>query len=143
MSIAKTGDKVAVHYTGKHNDGSIFDSSVGSNPLEFQLGSGMVIKGFDEGVTGMVIGEKKTAIIPAVEAYGEHSPENTVTIERTQIPSHIELTLGSSLNMHQEGGHVIEVVITDVTETHVTLDANHPLAGRDLTFELELVSIQS
>jgi peptidylprolyl isomerase len=143
MSIAKTGDKVAVHYTGKHNDGSIFDSSVGSNPLEFQLGSGMVIKGFDEGVTGMVIGEKKTVIIPAVEAYGEHSPENTVTIERTQIPSHIELTLGSSLNMHQEGGHVIEVVITDVTETHVTLDANHPLAGRDLTFELELVSIQS
>jgi peptidylprolyl isomerase len=143
MSIAKTGDKVAVHYTGKHNDGSIFDSSVGSNPLEFQLGSGMVIKGFDEGVTGMVIGEKKTVIIPAVEAYGEHSPENTVTIERTQIPSHIELTLGSSLNMHQEGGHVLEVVITDVTETHVTLDANHPLAGRDLTFELELVSIQS
>ena len=143
MSIAKTGDKVAVHYTGKHSDGSIFDSSLGSNPLEFQLGSGMVIKGFDDGVTGMGIGEKKTVIIPAVEAYGEHSPENTVTIERTQIPSHIELTLGSSLNMHQEGGHVIEVVITDVTETHVTLDANHPLAGRDLTFELELVSIQS
>ncbi|MHA8049599.1 FKBP-type peptidyl-prolyl cis-trans isomerase [Aquirufa sp. ROCK-SH2] len=141
MSIAKTGDKVAVHYTGKHTDGSIFDSSVGRTPLEFQLGSGMVIKGFDDGVTGMSIGDKKTIVIPAAEAYGEHSPENTVTIERTQIPAHMEIEVGMSLNMHQDGGQVIEVLITDLTETHVTLDANHPLAGRDLTFELELVSI--
>ncbi len=141
MSIAKTGDKVAVHYTGKHTDGSIFDSSVGRTPLEFQLGSGMVIKGFDDGVTGMSIGDKKTIVIPAAEAYGEHSPENTVTIERTQIPAHMEIEVGMSLNMHQDGGQVIEVLITDLTDTHVTLDANHPLAGRDLTFELELVSI--
>jgi peptidylprolyl isomerase len=141
MSIAKTGDQVAVHYTGKHTDGSIFDSSVGKTPLEFKLGSGMVIKGFDDGVTGMTIGEKKTVIIPAAEAYGEHSPENTVTLERAQIPSHIELELGSSLSMHQDGGHVVEVVITELTDSQVTLDANHPLAGRDLTFELELVSI--
>ncbi|MFM6949166.1 MAG: peptidylprolyl isomerase [Aquirufa sp.] len=141
MSIAKTGDKVAVHYTGKHTDGSIFDSSVGRSPLEFQLGSGMVLKGFDDGVTGMSIGDKKTIVIPAAEAYGEHSPENTVTIERTQIPPHMEIEVGMSLNMHQDGGQVIEVLITDLTETHVTLDANHPLAGRDLTFELELVSI--
>lgn len=141
MSIAKTGDKVAVHYTGKHTDGSIFDSSVGRTPLEFQLGSGMVIKGFDDGVTGMNIGDKKTIVIPAVEAYGEHSPENTITIERTQIPAHMEIEVGMSLNMHQDGGQVIEVLITDLTETHVTLDANHPLAGKDLTFELELVSI--
>ena len=142
MSIAKAGDKVAVHYTGKHTDGSIFDSSEGKTPLEFQIGSGMVIKGFDDGVTGMSIGDKKTIVIPAAEAYGEHSPENTVSMERTQIPSHIELTLGSSLNMHQDGGQVVEVVITDLTETHVTLDANHPLAGKDLTFDLELVRIQ-
>ena len=141
MSIAKTGDQVAVHYTGKHTDGAIFDSSVGKTPLEFKLGTGMVIKGFDDGVTGMTIGEKKTVLIPAVEAYGEHSPENTVTLERAQIPSHIELEVGSSLSMHQDGGHVVEVVITDLTDSHVTLDANHPLAGRDLTFELELVSI--
>lgn len=141
MSIAKTGDQVAVHYTGKHTDGAIFDSSVGKTPLEFKLGTGMVIKGFDDGVTGMTIGEKKTVLIPAVEAYGEHSPENTVTLERAQIPSHIELEVGSSLSMHQDGGHVVEVVITDLSESHVTLDANHPLAGRDLTFELELVSI--
>ena len=141
MSIAKTGDQVAVHYTGKHTDGAIFDSSVGKTPLEFQLGSGMVIKGFDDGVTGMTIGEKKTVIIPAAEAYGEHSPENTVTLERAQIPAHIELELGASLSMHQDVGHVVEVVITDLTDSHVTLDANHPLAGRDLTFELELVSI--
>jgi FKBP-type peptidyl-prolyl cis-trans isomerase 2 len=114
---------------------------VGRTPLEFQLGSGMVIKGFDDGVTGMAIGEKKTVVIPAAEAYGEHSPENTVTLERAQIPPHIELELGASLSMHQDGGHVVEVVITDLTDSHVTLDANHPLAGRDLTFELELVSI--
>ena len=142
MSIAKAGDTVAVHYTGKHTDGSIFDSSEGRTPLEFQIGSGMVIKGFDEGVTGMSIGGKKTIIIPAAEAYGEHSPENAVSMERSQIPAHIELALGASLNMHQDGGQVVEVVITDLTETHVTLDANHPLAGKDLTFDLELVSIQ-
>jgi peptidylprolyl isomerase len=141
MSIAKTGDQVAVHYTGKHTDGAIFDSSVGKTPLEFKLGTGMVIKGFDDGVTGMTIGEKKTVLIPAVEAYGEYSPENTVTLERAQIPLHIELEVGSSLSMHQDGGHVVEVVITDLTDSNVTLDANHPLAGRDLTFELELVSI--
>lgn len=141
QQTAKTGDKVAVHYTGKHSDGSIFDSSVGRTPLEFQLGSGMVIKGFDDGVTGMNIGDKKTIIIPAVDAYGEHSPENTVTIDRNQIPAHMEIEVGMSLNMHQDGGQVIEVLITNLTETHVTLDANHPLAGRDLTFELELVSI--
>jgi len=93
-------------------------------------------------VTGMSIGDKKTIVIPAAEAYGEHSPENTVSIERSQIPAHIELALGASLNMHQDGGQVVEVVITDLTETHVTLDANHPLAGKDLTFDLELVSIQ-
>ncbi len=142
MSIAKAGDQVAVHYTGKHTDGSIFDSSEGKTPLEFQIGSGMVIKGFDDGVTGMSIGDKKTIVIPAAEAYGEYSPESTVSMERTQIPSHIELVLGSSLNMHQDGGQMIEVVITELTETHVTLDANHPLAGKDLTFDLELVSIQ-
>lgn len=142
MSIAKTGDQVAVHYTGKHTDGSVFDSSVGRTPIDFKLGSGMVIKGFDDGVTGMAIGEKKTVIIPAIDAYGIHSPENMVTLERDQIPAHLELSVGSSLNMHQDGGQVIEVVITDLTETHVTLDANHPLAGKDLTFELELVGIQ-
>jgi len=142
MSIAKSGDQVAVHYTGKHADGSIFDSSEGRTPLEFQIGSGMVIKGFDDGVTGMSIGDKKTIVIPAAEAYGEHSPENTVNMERSQIPAHIELALGASLNMHQNGGQVVEVVITDLTETHVTLDANHPLAGKDLTFDLELVRIQ-
>ncbi len=139
--IAKSGDKVAVHYTGKHTTGEIFDSSVGRTPLEFQLGSGMVIKGFDDGITGMQIGEKKTIHIPAAEAYGEHSAENTVTIERAQIPANIPLELGTQLNMHQDGGHVVEVTVIDLTDTHVTLDANHPLAGKDLIFELELVSI--
>lgn len=138
---AQSGDKVSVHYTGKHTTGEIFDSSEGRTPLEFQIGSGMVIKGFDDGVTGMSIGDKKTIHIPAAEAYGEHSLENTVTIERSQIPANIELEIGMSLNMHQDGGYVVEVVVIDLTETHVTLDANHPLAGKDLIFELELVSI--
>ena len=142
MKKVDNNDNISLHYKGTLTGGEMFDSSEGRTPLEFQIGSGMVIKGFDDGVTGMSIGDKKTIVIPAAEAYGEHSPENTVSIERSQIPSHIELALGASLNMHQDGGQVVEVVITDLTETHVTLDANHPLAGKDLTFDLELVSIQ-
>ncbi len=139
--IAKSGDRVAVHYTGKHSDGSIFDSSAGREPLEVELGSGMVIPGFDQGIQGMSIGEKKTVHIPADQAYGLHSPEQTVQIERTQIPPHIELALGLELNMQNQDGQVLQVVVIDLSDTHVTLDANHPLAGKDLTFDIELVAI--
>lgn len=142
MSIAKTGDKVRVHYTGTLSDGSLFDSSEGREPLEFELGSGMVIGGFDQGVTGMTIGEKKSIHIPFLEAYGPVNEEMIINFDRTQIPADIELEVGASLNMHQEGnGQVVPVVIKEVTDEFVVLDANHPLAGKDLIFELELVEV--
>lgn len=141
MSKAKSGDKVSVHYTGKHTSGEVFDSSAGREPLEFELGSGMVIKGFDDGITGMEIGEKKTIVIPAKEAYGEHIPENVVSMPRSNVPENIEVAVGTMLNMHNEGGQVIQVQVTELSDESITLDANHPLAGKDLTFDLELVAI--
>lgn len=142
MAQAKSGDKVAVHYTGKLTDGTVFDSSEGREPLEFELGSGMVIKGFDDGITGMALGEKKSVHIPAEDAYGHSIEENILTIERSTVPPEIELELGLTLNMHQDGtGQVVQVTVTDLTETSVTLDANHPLAGKDLIFDIELIDI--
>lgn len=142
MATAQKGDKVQVHYSGTLQDGHQFDSSAGREPLEFQLGSGMVIAGFDEGVTGMAIGDKKTIHIPAAEAYGPVNEELIVQFERAQIPADIPLEIGATLNMHQEGtGQVIPVVIREVTDAYVKLDANHELAGKDLIFELELVAI--
>ena len=132
---------VAMHYSVSDAAGNELDSSFGGEPLVFIHGSGSLIIGLENALVGKQAGDKFTVEVPAAEAYGEHSPENTVTLERAQIPPHIELELGASLSMHQDGGHVVEVVITDLTDSHVTLDANHPLAGRDLTFELELVSI--
>jgi FKBP-type peptidyl-prolyl cis-trans isomerase 2 len=143
MKLAQSGDNVHVHYTGTLPDGQLFDSSNGREPLAFQLGSGQVIKGFDDGVTGMQIGDKKTINIPCNDAYGPVNEELLINFDRSQIPTDIPLETGVTLNMHQEGnGQVIPVVIKEIAESHVILDANHPLAGQDLTFELELVSIQ-
>jgi FKBP-type peptidyl-prolyl cis-trans isomerase 2 len=142
MVQAKAGDKISVHYTGKLTDGTLFDSSTGREPLEFEIGSGMVIKGFDEGVTGMSIGEKKTVHIPASEAYGDMNPEHMAVFNKAEIPTDIPYEVGMQLNMHQDGsGQVMPVTVVEVTETTITLDANHPLAGKDLIFDLELVSI--
>jgi peptidylprolyl isomerase len=141
MSQAQQGNTVLVHYKGTLPDGTLFDSSEGRDPLSFQLGSGMVIKGFDDGVSGMIIGEKKTIHIPNEEAYGPVNPDMVVEFPRAQIPADIPLEIGGTLNMHQDGGHVMPVVVKKVTDEVVVLDANHPLAGQDLTFELELVSI--
>jgi FKBP-type peptidyl-prolyl cis-trans isomerase 2 len=142
MAIVKLGDRINVHYTGKLVDGTLFDSSVGREPLEFEVGSGMVIKGFDEGVTGMSIGEKKTVHIPATEAYGDMDPNYLAVFNKAEIPSDIPYEVGMQLNMHQDGsGQVMPVVVVEVTDTTITLDANHPLAGKDLIFDLELVSI--
>ena len=142
MVQAKAGDKISVHYTGKLTDGTLFDSSTGREPLEFEIGSGMVIKGFDEGVTGMSIGEKKTVHIPATEAYGDMNPEHMAVFNKAEIPSDIPYEVGMQLNMHQDGsGQVMPVTVVEVTDTTITLDANHPLAGKDLIFDLELVSI--
>lgn len=141
MTQAKSGDTVRIHYTGTLNDGSTFDSSAGRDPLEFTLGSGQVIPGFDTGVTGMSIGEKKTINIPAENAYGEVDPDARQAVPRDQIPADIPLEIGTMLQMQAPTGQVVQVAVIEVTETEVTLDANHPLAGKDLNFELELVEI--
>lgn len=140
--IAKSGDIVSVHYTGKLTDGSIFDSSAGREPLEFEAGSGMVIPGFDNGVIGMQVGEKKTVHIPVDEAYGPSNPDMIFTVNRLEIPENIPLEVGGTLNMHN-GQQVIPVVVKSVSATQVELDANHSLAGKDLIFDIELVGIES
>ncbi len=141
MQQVKSGDTVKVHYHGKLNDGTTFDSSAGREPLEFEVGSGMVIKGFDDGVTGMAVGEKKTINIPADEAYGEHSEEMVVQFPRNQFPPDLNPEIGMQLTMTTAQGHPVPVVIVEVQPEIVMLDANHPLAGKDLTFDLELVEI--
>lgn len=142
MAQAKAGDLVSVHYTGKLTDGTIFDSSEGREPLQFPLGEGMVIPGFDNGITGMEIGEKKTVHIPVDEAYGPVNPDYLAVFPKAEIPTDIPYEVGMQLNMHQDGtGQVMPVTVVEVTDLTITLDANHPLAGKDLIFDLELVSI--
>jgi peptidylprolyl isomerase len=142
MAQAKAGDTVQVHYTGRKNDGTVFDSSSGRSPLQFQVGSGMVIRGFDEGVKGMEVGEAKTVRIPVEDAYGPSSEDMIFEFDRSLIPDDIDLEIGLTLNMHQDGNpQAVPVVVRNVTATSVTLDANHPLAGEELIFDIELVGI--
>jgi peptidylprolyl isomerase len=136
MAQAKSGDKVKVHYHGKLVTGETFDSSAGREPLEFEVGSGMVIRGFDEGVSGMEEGEKKTINIPVENAYGPKNPDMLI-----DMPKDLELELGMPLMMSDGAGHNQQVVVVEIKEDSVVLDANHPLAGQDLIFELELVEI--
>ncbi len=142
MAQVKKGDKVKVHYHGKLTTGETFDSSEGRDPLAFEVGSGMVIKGFDDGVTGMEIGEKKTIHIPVEEAYGNKNPEMVVKMPKDRFPEDMEVEVGLPLMMSDESGQQFQVVVTDIDEDGVTLDANHPLAGEDLIFDLELVEIE-
>ncbi len=141
MSEAKSGDTVRIHYTGTLNDGSVFDSSQGRDPLEFTVGTGQVIPGFETAVTGMSVGEQKTVTIPADEAYGQPDPRAVQAVPRDNIPDDIPLEVGLQLQAQGPGGQPLIVTVKDVTETEVTLDANHRLAGEDLTFNLELVDI--
>jgi peptidylprolyl isomerase len=141
MGEAKTGDTVRVHYTGRLDDGSVFDSSREREPLSFQLGSGQVISGFDDAITGMLQGETKTVRIPADDAYGQRRPELMLEVERSAFPDTIEPEVGQRLQMSQGPGQATVVTVAEVAEERVTLDANHPLAGEDLTFDLELVGI--
>lgn len=141
MTQAKSGDTVRIHYTGTLQDGSVFDSSEGRDPLEFQLGSGQVIPGFDDGVTGMAVGDKKTIEIPCDQAYGAVNPQAMQDVPRAEIPDHIPLDLGTQLQVQAGNGQTMMVTVANVTDETVTLDANHPLAGKDLTFALELVEI--
>lgn len=141
MTQVKSGDKVKVHYHGKLTTGETFDSSAGREPLEFEVGSGMVIKGFDEGVTGMAVGEKKTINIPFNEAYGPRNPEMVIDMPKERFPEDMEVEVGMPLVMSDGQGQQFQVTIVEIKEASVVLDANHPLAGKDLVFDLELVEI--
>jgi peptidylprolyl isomerase len=140
MSQAKSGDTVRVHYTGTLDDGTQFDSSRGREPLEFTLGGGQMIPGFEKAVDGMAVGDSKTINIPATEAYGERHDQMVQEVPREHMPDEIELEVGMQLQAEGPAGPVI-VTVTALGEENVTLDGNHPLAGKDLTFDLELVAI--
>ena len=137
---ATMGDSVRIHYTGTLRDGSVFDSSVGREPLEFTVGSGTVIAGFDRAVAGMRVGERKSVSIPAEQAYGERRDDLVRAVPRETFPDHLEPSVGDRLQMGQPGRTMV-VTVRDVSDAHVVLDANHPLAGEELTFALELVGI--
>jgi len=141
MDEAKNGDKVKVHYHGKLTNGETFDSSAGREPLEFEIGSGSVIKGFDEGVSGMKVGEKKTINIPVDEAYGERSEDMLIEFPKDRFPKDMEIKEGMQLMMSNGTGQNIPVIVTEVKDDDVILDANHPLAGEELIFDIELVEI--
>ncbi|MBM1219129.1 peptidylprolyl isomerase [Ponticoccus sp. SC2-23] len=141
MTAAKAGDTVRIHYTGTLSDGTTFDSSQGRDPLEFTVGSGDIIPGLDKAMPGMQVGESKTVTVPCDEAYGPVNPEAMQTVERAQIPDHIPLDLGTALQVQDQTGRAMAVTVAEVTEDKVVLDANHPLAGKDLTFNVELVEI--
>jgi FKBP-type peptidyl-prolyl cis-trans isomerase 2 len=141
MQQVKSGDKIKVHYHGRLTNGETFDKSEGREPLEFEVGSGMVIKGFDEGVTGMTVGDKKTINIPADEAYGPKNPEMIIDMPKDRFPKDMEIEVGMPLSMSDGQGQQFQVVVAEVQEEVIILDANHPLAGEDLIFDLELVEI--
>ncbi|MXQ09147.1 peptidylprolyl isomerase [Alphaproteobacteria bacterium GH1-50] len=141
MTQAKSGDTVRIHYTGTLEDGATFDTSAGRDPLEFTLGSGQVIPGFDKAVDGMTVGEEKKVEIPAEDAYGPHNPDGRQAIPRENIPADIPLDIGTQLQMQLPDGRPVPVVVAEVSDETVVLDANHPLAGKDLTFQIELVEI--
>jgi FKBP-type peptidyl-prolyl cis-trans isomerase 2 len=142
MAQVKKGDTVKVHYHGRLTDGTTFDSSAGRDPLEFEVGAGMMIKGFDDGVVDMSVGEKKTISIPAADAYGASDPENIIEFPITNFPEDMKPAIGMQLNMRDNAGNSFPVVITEVKEDSVMLDANHPLAGKQLIFDIEIVEIK-
>jgi peptidylprolyl isomerase len=149
MAKAKEGDRVKVHYTGRLDDGTVFDSSECSEddcgcdhgPMEFVIGGGQVIPGFDKGVLGLEIGESKTLHIPVDEAYGERIEEMVATVPRADLPAELTPEVGQQLEVTQEDGQVFQVLITEVDADSITIDANHPLAGQALNFDVRLVEI--
>ena len=143
MAQVKHGDIVKVHYTGKLVNGEPFDSSEGREPLEFTVGAGQMIKGFDAAMPGMEVGDKKTVNIPAVDAYGEKDPTAIIEFPKENIPADMKLEPGMPLTLSDKEGHPVNVVITEINETIIILDANHFLAGQDLVFDIELVEVKS
>ena len=141
MAQAKEGDTVKIHYTGKFNDGKVFDASKEEEPLEFVLGEGQVIPGVEEAVIGMNPEESKTTTIPPEKGYGQYHEDMVVDVDKSKFPEHIQPELGLELELKQEDGESVYVVVTNITDEEVTLDANHPLAGKDLTFDIRLMEI--
>ena len=141
MAQAQSGDTVKLHYTGTLSDGTIFDSSEGRDPLEFTLGANQVIPGFEKAVQGMNLGDTKTVNIPAAEAYGPRRDDMLIDVPPTEFPEHIHPKVGDQLQIRQADGQAFNVTVRSVTDTVVTLDGNHPLAGQELTFAIELVAI--
>ena len=141
MQQVQQGDKVKVHYHGKLRNGETFDSSDGRDPLEFTVGSGQVIKGFDDGVQGMQVGDKKTVEIPVDNAYGEKKTDMILEFPKAQFPEGMNPEEGQQLMMSDGSGQSFPVIVAEVKEESVLLDANHPLAGEDLIFDIELVEI--
>ena len=143
MSQAKAGDTVRINYVGTLNNGDTFDSSEGRDPLEFVVGSGQIIRGLDSAIPGMAVGEKKDFAVPCDLAYGQSNPDARQAVPRDQIPAEIPVEVGTQLQMQTPQGQVVPVTVAEVTETEVTLDANHPLAGEDLNFAIEIVGIDA
>ncbi len=141
MSQAKSGDTVKIHYTGTLDDGTEFDSSAGREPLEFAIGSGQVIPGFDSAVDGMTVGDSKTVTIPAGEAYGELHDQLVQEVPKTALPDDMKPEIGMQLQSQGPDGQVMNLQVTAVEVESITLDGNHPLAGQALTFAIELVEI--
>lgn len=141
MAQAKQGDTVKIHYTGKLEDGTVFDTSTGRDPLQFNIGENQVIQGFEKGVTGMALNESKTITIPSDEAYGPHREEMVLNIPRDQFPPNIEPEIGQQLELGQENGQTTIAIVSQVSESNVTLDTNHPLAGETLIFDIQLIEI--
>lgn len=143
MTQVKTGDTVRIHYTGTLDGGETFDSSAGRDPLEFVVGGGQIIPGLDKALPGMAVGESKTVAVPCAEAYGEADPAARQDVPRDAIPEEIPVEVGLQLQMQTQAGQAIPVTVVDVSEETVVLDANHPLAGKDLTFQIELVAVDA
>jgi peptidylprolyl isomerase len=141
MAVVKNGDQVEVHYTGRLTNGEQFDSSQGREPLGFTVGAGQMIQGFDTGVVGMAIGDKKTINIAPEHAYGEWSEENTIPFPKENLPSDLQIEKGMQLTMRTQDGRPFPVTVHDIEEDAVILDANHMLAGKELVFDIEMVSI--
>lgn len=142
MAEARSGDTVSIHYTGRLEDGTVFDTSENRDPLEFKLGEGNVIPGFEKAVQGMEEGESKTATVPSDEAYGKRREDLVLSVAKEQLPPDLDPEVGQRLQMEAGDGQTFQVVISEVEDESVEVDANHPLAGEDLTFDIELVEIR-
>lgn len=141
MAAASEGKNVRIHYTGRLTDGTVFDTSEGREPFGFTVGAGEVISGFDTAVEGMAAGDERTVTIPAVEAYGPRRQDLVLDVPRQQLPADMELEPGKRLHMETQDGRTFQVTIMEVHDDHLKLDANHPLAGQDLTFDIQMVQV--